>query len=160
MLFYAGIDPGKHGAVAIVDNNLRVVEYHLFKEKGVYFSLKEVAKYKGYVYVVLEAQHPYSGQGVKSVFSLGENYGYIRGCLDAFGLVYQHIHPQTWHSKLGLRKVIAEYRANGSKQPSKDACIEFVRRIFKFSTNDHNLADALCLAYVSYLIVHENRISK
>lgn len=42
------------------------------------------------------------GQGVSSMFSLGDTRGCIRGVCEALGLSVQRVHPRTWKRSYGL----------------------------------------------------------
>ena len=42
------------------------------------------------------------GQGVKSMFSFGQNFGFIKGVLETLKIAYQEIPPQRWKKEFGL----------------------------------------------------------
>lgn len=65
------------------------------------------------VRVCLEAVHAMPKQGVRSVFTFGEEYGYIKGVLEAYGVSYQEIPPERWKKEFGL---------NTDKKKSIEVC--------------------------------------
>jgi crossover junction endodeoxyribonuclease RuvC len=42
------------------------------------------------------------GQGVTSMFSFGQSFGFILGVLTAFGIPYQLVPPRKWKTEFGL----------------------------------------------------------
>ena len=42
------------------------------------------------------------GQGVVSMFNFGHNLGFIEGLLQAFGISYQLVPPQTWKKEFSV----------------------------------------------------------
>jgi hypothetical protein len=76
------------------------------------------------------------------MFSFGQSVGYIKGVLEANGIAYQEIPPQTWKKEFGL---------NTDKQKSIDVC----RRLFpgvslratpRCTTDHDGMAEALLIA--------------
>ena len=83
-----------------------------------------------------------TGQGVRSMFTFGQNYGWLRGVLDMGEIPYQEILPKTWKKEFGL---------NSDKANSIDVC----RRLFpgtsllrtpKCRTPHDGIAEALLMA--------------
>jgi crossover junction endodeoxyribonuclease RuvC len=99
-MLYAGIDPGSHGAVSVIDENNEVV-YALAMSRE---NLVTVGKYlqDKSCMVCVEKVGAMPGQGVTSMFNFGKNAGYIEGVLESFGLPYQLIPPQRWKKEFGL----------------------------------------------------------
>ena len=48
------------------------------------------------------ARGGHAGQGVTSMFSFGENFGFIQGLLTACGVPYQLVRPQRWKKEFGI----------------------------------------------------------
>lgn len=53
-------------------------------------------------YCVLERVHAMPGQGVTSMFNMGENYGFIQGFLSANKIPFELITPQKWKREYGV----------------------------------------------------------
>ena len=51
---------------------------------------------------VLEHVGAMPGQGVTSMFSFGENFGYLKGLLEAFEIPYELVRPQRWKKEFGI----------------------------------------------------------
>lgn len=114
-MVYVGIDPGKAGAVAIQYMSGEVQVYTL--ESGKLISLMQsVAAFPNRC--CLEEVHAMPKQGVKSMFSFGEGFGYIKGVLETCGISYQTVKPQRWKKEFGL--------LNADKKASIAVC----RRLF------------------------------
>ena len=54
------------------------------------------------IIVGLELVHSMPNQGVRSMFTFGENFGWIQGVLDTLGLKYELVRPQEWKKHFGL----------------------------------------------------------
>ena len=62
-----------------------------------------IALYKKEDIVIgLELVHSMKGNGVRSMFTFGENFGWIQGVLDTLELKYELIRPQEWKKHFGL----------------------------------------------------------
>lgn len=92
-MYYIGFDPGKDGAAAWINPENGHADTMPFSETG-YTAL--CYQMKGKAKAVLERAGARPGQGVTSMFSFGENYGFIRGLLEANGIPYEIVHPQKW----------------------------------------------------------------
>lgn len=109
------IDPGIGGALAAVTPNgsLQWVQDMPIRDAGkknrkqneidgttlarmLRVNLPEIAE------VWIEEVAAMPGQGVSSMFSLGDSRGCIRGVCEALGLSVQRVHPKTWKRFYGL----------------------------------------------------------
>lgn len=100
---FIGIDPGKDGAMAVIgEGGEEVIHY----EEGYLEPLKQIANtYKAeQIYCYLERVHSMPRDGGKSAFAFGENYGYIRGLLEALYIPYNTVPPQVWKKSFSLGK--------------------------------------------------------
>lgn len=89
---YIGIDPGKDGAlVALLPDGIRVVP---FDEVSYASTLDELSGFDAMC--ILEHVGAMPGQGSVSMFHFGENFGFVRGLLSAFGIPYELVRPQKW----------------------------------------------------------------
>lgn len=142
MSVYMGIDPGKSGAIAVIGEERQIMELKPFSKDGYKRIMRD---YGGYdVVCCLEHVAAMPGQGVTSMFSFGENFGWIQGMLEANDVSYQLVRPRIWKK---------DYSLNDSKQQSTEAC----RRLFPDVGNrlhrtdgsrkdDDGLAEALLMA--------------
>lgn len=113
-MLYIGIDPGKSGALAILDEQgaVRAVP---FEELRYLNELTAAAEHRCFACVEKVGAMP--GQGVTSMFTFGHNLGWIEGVLRALAVPYQLVPPRTWKKEFSL---------NGSKEASVSVC----RRLF------------------------------
>lgn len=95
-LICCGIDPGRDGAMAVLSGeSVRVVP---FDKNAFLAGLKDVSKELGHSKVICILEHvgAMPGQGSVSMFNFGQNFGWIQGVLDAFGIPYELVRPQKW----------------------------------------------------------------
>lgn len=104
-MIYIGIDPGKKGAYAIIDEHAA----HVFPWDDIKFvnSMKIVTMLyedgePAKAVAAVEKVGAFSGQGVKSMFSFGRSLGFIEGVLSGLGIPYQLIPPVTWKRSFSL----------------------------------------------------------
>ena len=135
---YIGIDPGKTGAVAILDDKGKYIIVLDFGQEGLMPALIDYAPVVKFAY--LEKVHSMPGQGVVSTFSFGENFGWWQGVLGSLGIPYTTIRPQDWMKKYSLQK------SSASDKPG----LEVARKLFPEAPlrlkKHHNRADALLIA--------------
>ena len=135
---FLGIDPGRKGALAIVRPTEALV--YRFDSETYRRMLMSVAESD--CFCVMEHVGAMPGQGVTSMFSFGENFGWIRGVLDSFHIRYELVRPQTWKKALCV---------TADKQTSIARCKELfpaVRLIPKgCRVEQDGMAEALLLAY-------------
>ena len=135
---YIGVDPGKTGAVAILDDKGKYINVLDFGQEGLMSALIDYAPVVKFAY--LEKVHSMPGQGVVSTFSFGENFGWWQGVLGSLGIPYTTIRPQDWMKKYSLQK------SSASDKPG----LEVARTLFPEAPlhlkKHHNRADALLIA--------------
>lgn len=138
-MMFAGIDPGKNGALAIIFSSGEAVVFTLYDE-AVLPMLKQLSTRPHRL--CLEQVHAMPQQGVSSTFTFGMNYGWIKGVLDAYHISYQEVVPRKWK---------AEYQLNNDKHKSVEVC----RKLFpeadlkptaRSKVDDNNMAEALLMA--------------
>lgn len=112
MTTYIGIDPGAAGAVAVLVQPipeeekpgppLWVIDMPP-NPRDLVDAIRDapVGGIAGAL-VVLERQGARPGQGVSSVFKIGQRYGEIVGVLAALGLSYVEVMPGVWKRYMGL----------------------------------------------------------
>lgn len=138
--YYMGIDPGKSGAIAVIDETRVICHLEPFSKE----TFLALAKYYGERECVCCLEHVAAmpGQGVTSMFSFGENFGWIQGILEARDIAYQLVRPRVWKK---------DYSLNDSKQQSTEACKRLfpdarLYRTGRSRKDDDGLAEALLMA--------------
>jgi len=111
---YIGIDPGKSGALAVIEFDGKV-NIHLFDEEAYISTLAWFNSDNAIC--CLEHVGAMPGQGVTSMFSFGENFGFIQGLLKANGISYELVRPQKWKKEFSVTK-------------DKNTAIEVCKRLF------------------------------
>lgn len=154
-IHYIGIDPGLSGAIALVDYS------GIFKEvldiptmmkgtgKGVVkkqLNAKElqniiawmIAEY-GHLHAYVENVNSMPGQGVSSVFSLGDTCGVIRAVLACENIPVDFIAPITWKKY---------YKLTRDKEEARAKAIKLYPDAAQYLTNvgHHNRAEAILMA--------------
>ena len=110
-----GIDPGLSGAIGILlDGLLGAVEDMPIVAKGsgsvknevdpagLMLLLRRHADLNQPVRAVLERVNAMPGQGVSSVFSLGDSFGTARACVAACGIELTYVTPVNWKKHFNL----------------------------------------------------------
>lgn len=111
-MIYIGIDPGKKGGVATIsDDGVKVYQWD---DQRFIEDMRQHANWLDKCVAAVEKVGAMPGQGVTSMFSFGQSYGFILGVLAAFGIPYQLVSPATWKREFGLLK--------SQKQGSVDVC--------------------------------------
>lgn len=143
MSVYVGIDPGKKGAMAIIGYSHETGETYMCKiipyDQQEY--IKALKQYNGAT-VCIEQVHSLPREGVKSVFSFGQTYGWLLGTLDAIGVSYQTVPPNKWKRDFSL--------IGTEKRQSIDVCKRLfpnvsLKRTERCKTDSSDCADALLL---------------
>lgn len=146
-----GIDPGLRGAIAVLDENLKLITVfdmpvmRLSKSKN-QVNAAELSKLikdfsKNPVTAHLEEVHSMPGQGVSGVFSFGTSYGIVQGILAALGIPVVLVSPVRWKTRAGLRG------------KEKDMCRTLMQRLYpdaELNLKKHiGRADAIAIARFS-----------
>ena len=135
---YIGIDPGKDGAMTILREGAEPEIVHF--SVGYLKYLRMLSGAKSICY--LEQVHSMPRDSHKTAFSFGENYGWIRGILEALHIPYQTVPPQTWKKEFSLSS-------------DKAKSIECAKRLFpnvslfrtdKCKTEHDGMAESLLIA--------------
>lgn len=114
-MIYIGIDPGKKGAFAIIDGDLA---YSIpFDEKTFIGEMRMLVYEKEKKIACLEHVHAMPGQGVNSMFTFGQGFGFIQGVLTALSIPYELVTPQKWKKEFSITS-------------DKNTSIEVCKRMF------------------------------
>lgn len=138
-----GIDPGKTGAIAVMDDDgiLCLEQFNVDKYVDVLSYVGQSTSAKD-IKVCLEKVGAMPGQGVVSMFNFGHNLGVIEGILSAFRIPYQLVPPQTWKKEFSL---------TGDKAKSIEVCKKLfpwvdLRATDRSRKPSDGLAEALLMA--------------
>lgn len=141
MRVYAGIDPGKKGAMSLLfeDGTTQSVPF----DRDAYRVRLTWLTENGYdIFCVLERVSAMPGQGTVSMFSFGENYGWIQGVLETLRIPYELVTPQKWKKAFSVTS-------------DKNTSISVAKRLFpnaqllrtpRSRKDDDNTAESLLLA--------------
>ena len=99
-MIYIGIDPGKKGGYAVIDDR----GARVYPWDNTYFvsDMNAVESRGESIVAAVEKVGAMPGQGVVSMFNFGTSYGFILGVLTAFGIGYQLVPPSVWKRDFGL----------------------------------------------------------
>lgn len=99
---YIGVDPGKSGAiVAFIGQSIQWIGNDK-TEHEISEWVRDVAS-NGNAVAMLERVHSMPGQGVKSMFTFGQSFGFLRGLLIAHRVPFDMVTPAKWQQALGSR---------------------------------------------------------
>lgn len=144
MTSVAGVDVGKSGGIAyLADGYVEAEPMPLVGKEIDGRGLAEWFRSREIDLVIVERVGAMPGQGVTSMFRFGQSFGTVLGVIEACGLSYRLVSPQTWK-----RLVLA-----GTAR-DKTAAIEYVHRSFpdinlcpgRKRVPHDGMADAVCLA--------------
>ena len=146
---FIGIDPGKSGAIAAIDEGGNFVACVKLKEteQDIWtWIVKELGMGYGKPghFAVLEKVGAMPRQGLSSTFKFGASYGFCRGVLTANRIRFEEVTPAKWQGVL-------KCRSKGNKNVTKAAA----QRLFPSVKITHAIADALLLAEYARRLWHE-----
>ena len=110
---FIGIDPGVHGAIALVNDqgglvmvyDMPTIQLVVGKSTKARISPELLAAllrdHQGATAVV-EQVSAMPGQGVSSMFSFGESFGVIKGCLAGVGFSFMTTTPAKWKKDMNI----------------------------------------------------------
>lgn len=100
-MYYLGIDPGRKGAFAVL-NDTQIETYQAFDKQTFINTCYFLSRKQEKTRCCIEKVHAMPKQGAVSMFTFGELYGWLKGVLDAYEISYQEVPPQTWKKEFGL----------------------------------------------------------
>ena len=95
---YIGIDPGKKGTLAILEDG--DISLYPFDE-DVYIQVLSAINPCSSI-CCLEHVGAMPGQGVTSMFNFGTNFGFIQGVLRALKIPFELVRPQKWKKEFSI----------------------------------------------------------
>lgn len=157
-MIYIGIDPGKSGAICVIDPSLVLfsdkITFRAFSE-GVYADVLRHISGNGLrqdCFCIVEKVHAMPKQGVSSMFNFGANFGFIQGLLTAFRIPFQLVDPRTWTKSFGCGNDKDEHIRTAQRlYPEVD-----MRRTERCTKCHDGYADALLMAEYGKRITTQN----
>lgn len=157
-----GIDPGKQGGVALIQENFatafpmpmmkgrnNTVELAVDVLKDVWRQIDSTTD--GCLFVYIEDVHAMPHQGVSSMFNFGYSAGRLRGLVEGCGLPVRMVSPVKWKNAV-LGKSYAHDKAGALLY-----CVEHfpeVALVPKGHRAPHDgMADALCIAQYGWSLL-------
>lgn len=136
---YIGIDPGASGAAAIISESS--TEYFDFENPNqIVDEFEKWSENYAIRLCVLEHVHAMPGNGVKSMFSFGQNFGTWLGILASFKIPFRLITPQKW------QKQMLTCVPGTTKERSLTAARQLYPKAELHLKKHHGRADALLIA--------------
>lgn len=136
-----GVDPGKSGGIAcwIPSKGMAATKMG-DTEKDVlsYLDCFPTAN-GGFAYI--EKVHAMPSQGVTSMFTFGQNYGFLRGCLTALEIPFEAVTPHRWQKEFSLLR----RDKNESNTDKKNRHKAKAQQLFPHLKVTHATADALLI---------------
>lgn len=140
---FGGIDVGKSGAIGIVDGHGQVhsvCDMPFLDSARKDIDVKQVlALLRRCRFVVLEYQQVFPAQGAVSAFTLGDQYGALRGLLIGADIPFQTIKPTVWKPGMSIP-------AKAEKSESKIVASRLWPTADLGTRQDQGRSDALLLA--------------
>lgn len=138
-MIYIGIDPGKNGGIAFINEFDEIIQLLPFSDDSLIQSIKNCSSD---MKCTLEHVHAMPKQGVSSTFNFGMNFGFIQGVLKAYSIPYELVTPQKWKK---------EFSCTSDKNTSIEVCKRLFPTVNLKATErckkDHDgMAEALLIA--------------
>jgi Holliday junction resolvasome RuvABC endonuclease subunit len=129
-----GIDPGKNGAIAWIENRKPCVEKMPDTLQDLWELIQDIQS-NGPRHAFIEQVHSSPQMGVKSAFTFGQGFGQLEMALTAAGISFERVRPQVWQKSLGCM-------TKGDKNITKRKAQE----LFPEIKITHAIADSLLIA--------------
>ena len=151
-MYVGGVDVGKTGALAFIEEETgRVVIFDTPKSSRGWNKIFETVKPQEIRVIGIEKQHAYRGNGLKSTFMIGMEYGIVLGIVNYLQIPYILITPKHW------QKVMLKERVNGRKE-SKMLSLARAKELYPqvWIGAKHGRSDALLIATLMLKLYGEN----
>lgn len=136
-----GIDPGKNGGMAVLDADTNEI-IDITSMPSTLTDISDfVERHQDVSCAVLETVHSMPGQGVASMFTFGQYYGYVQMAVVAHKIRCIDVLPAKWQQVLGLKAKKGE-----SKAEHKNRLKGLAQKLFPNVKVTLKNADALLLA--------------
>lgn len=166
---YLGIDPGKHGGLALVSCDdiaqawpmpLRVDSKGkvIVDEAGIGRLFRTRIRPANVSHCIIELVHSMPRDGVASAFKFGRNTGILLGMLIAHEIPFEEMPPETWQQALGIkaraklpkgRGLMLNFPPAETKHQWKKRLMKTAQGLFPNLEVTLDTADALMMAEVA-----------
>lgn len=140
---YGGVDPGKQGHIAVIDDT-EVVETYEMPVVGKTYDLGGIArlcrdfKARGVVFVMLERQQPAYNRGkeaannsfTKASFNIGYGYALWQMAFYMVGMPHDVVMPTVWKRKMGVLAPSHIKDTKARQKAAKEASIAAVQQMY------------------------------
>ena len=138
-----GIDPGKFGGISLIsDDNIFVIPYTV--ENLTEYDIDAIVsglKSMGPCHCFIEKVGAARGQGVTSMFTFGQGYGFWRGLLVAYKIPFEEVAPTVWQPAMKCKT-----RGKSTKTEHKQHLKQRAQQLFPSINITLATADALLIA--------------
>jgi len=144
--YYLGIDPGRHGGFAIIDQSATVVEYGIIPYNGDLFSPRDFAKrlnkYKDELICTFEHVFGMPNQSSVATFTFGKTTGEQICVLKMLKIPFFEVSPIEWKKNVlkGLPWKAQTIKFKAPKGTPKDVIARLKSEFKKENTSRNNLA--------------------
>ena len=156
---FIGIDPGKNGGVAVINEMMDgepVISFRCPKTPNdmalSLMSTIPVGVSYNDVLVLIEHVHAMPKNGVVSMFSFGQNLGQWEGILGAFELDVKYAGPRTWMQHY-------DCKPNLERKDRKRYLRGIAEKLFPNIKMTFNISDALLIANYNKEIYYKNLVT-
>ncbi len=148
MRTFIGIDPGKKGGIAVIRDDVAVA-YKIRDTLGDNRDLFEQISEYSNSFCLIEEVHAMPGNGVRSMFEFGKNFGMLLTFLSSNYIAFETVTPQMWQKEFGLltgQLKETTGKREFTKTEKKRCHYEKAQELFPHIKMTHALADALLIA--------------
>ena len=138
-----GIDPGKCGGITIITSDLLFIlptSIEKLTEADINYLIMGF-KSMGACHCFIEKVGAARGQGVTSMFTFGQNYGFWRGLLTAHQIPFEEVAPTVWQPAMKCKT-----RGKSTKDEHKRQLKQRAQQLFPSIDITLATADALLIA--------------
>ena len=142
-----GIDPGKSGGIAWIENDLEIHANNCPDGADSMAELMKEISGNDESICYMELVHAFPTDGRSSAFKFGVNFGIWQGILSTLNIKVEFVSPKKWQNKLGELPKIKKDRKNMLKQMASD--MSGLKATLK-------TADAILIALYGYSKCNQN----
>lgn len=139
MKYFLGIDPGKSGAFAIIDENANIIEMDALPLIGKEYDkqgIKSFLKCKEFAHIGLENPGIIFGVAKSAMVSLNGCVRLIEGIIFGLNLPHTLVQPKEWQKEM-FKHVPSQKKADGKNDPKATATLAAIniwpQQNFKFT---------------------------
>lgn len=144
-----GIDPGVNGGMCLLDQHQDVVMCEAWSSQSDFVDfIGRCQEFAGdHLVAFVEKVASMPAQGVVSVFTFGENFGFIQGAIRSRFIPLELVLPKDWQTPLRLKKT-------ASKTAHKNQLKDCANRFYPKAKWTLKTCDAYLIARHGYLLTH------